>query len=310
MKLVILIPAYNEEKNIQKVILSIPRKINGIDEIQVMVIDDGSTDNTVELALNAGAEKVISHNTNEGVGSAFMTGIRNAISMNAGIVVTLDADSQFDPNQIPKLVLPILNDQLDVVIGSRFLENNPTNMPKVKLIGNKFFTNLVSWAIGKKFTDTQTGFRAYSRKAILNISVVNEFTYTQEVLIDLKFKGFKISEVPVTVNYNYIRKSRVVKNIFDYSYRALSIILRTLIYHRPILAFGLFGIILGTGGIIAKILTISEIFIVSAGLSTGLIILGIVSVMLGGFASIVFKRQAFTEKDLRHYLKEANENND
>ena len=310
MKLVILIPAYNEEENIQKVILSIPRKINGIDEIQVMVIDDGSTDNTVELALNAGAEKVISHNTNEGVGSAFMTGIRNAISMNAGIVVTLDADSQFDPNQIPKLVLPILNDQLDVVIGSRFLENNPTNMPKVKLIGNKFFTNLVSWAIGKKFTDTQTGFRAYSRKAILNISVVNEFTYTQEVLIDLKFKGFKISEVPVTVNYNYIRKSRVVKNIFDYSYRALSIILRTLIYHRPILAFGLFGIILGTGGIIAKILTISEIFIVSAGLSTGLIILGIVSVMLGGFASIVFKRQAFTEKDLRHYLKEANENND
>jgi len=310
MKLVILIPAYNEEKNIQKVILSIPRKINGIDEIQVMVIDDGSTDNTVELALNAGAEKVISHNTNEGVGSAFMTGIRNAISMNAGIVVTLDADSQFDPNQIPKLVLPILNDQLDVVIGSRFLENNPTNMPKVKLIGNKFFTNLVSWAIGKKFTDTQTGFRAYSRKAILNISVVNEFTYTQEVLIDLKFKGFKISEVPVTVNYNYIRKSRVVKNIFDYSYRALSIILRTLIYHRPILAFGLFGIILGTSGIIAKILTISEIFIVSAGLSTGLIILGIVSVMLGGFASIVFKRQAFTEKDLRHYLKEANENSD
>ena len=304
-KLIVLMPAFNEETDIGKTVKNIPTKIMGIDKIEILVVDDGSTDRTIELALNAGASKVVSHKRNRGVGAAFMTGIRNAISMNADIVVTIDSDSQFDSNQISELIVPILNHQFDVVIGSRFLEKTPKNIPKIKMIGNRIFSKIVSWLTGQKFTDSQTGFRAYSKEALLNISIVNDFTYTQEVLIDLKFKGMRIDEIPVEVSYDDKRKSRVVKNVFQYSTKALSIIIKTLVYHRPIFAFGLFGFILIGGGILAKLLTISQIFQVRASLSTGFIILGAVSFMLGILASVVFKRQAFAEKDLRHYIEKS-----
>jgi len=306
--LVVLMPAYNEETNIEKAVLSIPRKIMGIKKVQVLVVDDGSSDKTAELALNGGADKVVSHKRNIGVGAAFMTGIRNAISMNADIVVTVDADSQFDTKQIPELIVPIQNHQLDVVIGSRFLNGRPKDMPRVKMFGNRVFSKIISWLVGQRLGDTQSGFRAYSKEALLNVSIVNDFTYTQEVLIDLKFKGLQIGEIPVKVTYDEKRKSRVVKNIFHYTARALSIIIRTLAYHRPILAFGLFGAILVGGGIFAKVITITGIFEggVSAGLSTGFIILGVVSFMMGILASVVFRRQAFAEKDLRHYIEQSN----
>jgi len=302
LKIVVLIPAYNEEKNIEKVVQSIPRKILGIDNVQILVVNDGSTDNTVNCAMNAGADKVVSHRTNSGVGAAFMTGVRNAILMNADIVVTIDADSQFDSGEIPELVIPILNQQADVVIGSRFQGKAPKNIPKIKLLGNKIFSKVVSWIVEQKFTDTQTGLRAYSKEALLQISVVNEFTYTQEVLIDLKFKGLRISEIPVSVTYDDNRKSRVVKNIFSYTVRALSIITKTLMYHRPVFSFGVFGAFLIWGGLLAKLLTISDILIINSSLSTGFIILGTVSIMMGMFASVVFKRQKFAEKDLRDYI--------
>jgi len=302
MKLVILIPAYNAEKNIVKTIQKIPRKIMGVDDVKVLVVNDGSTDNTVDCAVNGGADKVVSHKHNSGVGAAFMTGIRNAIMMNPYIVVTVDADSQFDPNEIPELIIPILNHQADVVIGSRFQNGKPKNIPKIKFLGNKIFSKLVSMVVGQKFTDTQTGLRAYSKESLLNITVANEFTYTQEVLIDLKFKGMRIIEIPVSVTYDEKRKSRVVKNVFDYTTRALSIIARTLIYHRPMFSFNVLGAILCGGGILAKLLTISNILLFNQSLSTGLIILGAVSIMMGMFASVVFKRQAFAEKDLRQYL--------
>lgn len=305
MKLVVLIPAYNEEENIEKVVLSIPRKIHGIDKVEVLVVNDGSSDKTVDYALNGGADKIISHKRNMGVGAAFNTGTRNAVMMNADILVTIDADSQFDSNQIPELIVPILNQQYDVVIGSRFLSQKPKNIPFIKKIGNKIFSKLVSGVIGQKLSDTQTGFRAYSREALLNVSVVNDFTYTQEVLIDLRFKGMQIGEIPVSVKYDDSRKSRVVKNIFSYSFRALSIIIRTLVYHRPILSFGIMGAILIGGGILAKILTISKIVIITSDLSTGFIILGVVGFMMGMFASVVFKRQAFAEKDLKQYISDS-----
>lgn len=309
MKLIILMPAYNEELTIEKTILSIPRKISGVDKVEVLVVDDGSTDKTVEVAMNGGADKVVSHTRNLGVGAAFMTGIKNTIKMGADVVITIDADFQMDSNQIPTLLIPILNNQCDVIVGSRFENKVLDDYPFIKKIGNKFFTKLVSWVTGQKFSDTQSGFRAYSKEALLAITVVNNFTYTQEVLIDLKFKGFRIGSVPVTMRYHRT-DSKVVKNVFSYSARAILIILRSIVFYRPILAFGLFGIILCGGGILAKILTAYANFGISSGLSTGVIVLGIVSFMMGLFATVIFKRQQFTERDLRHYVREFKESED
>ena len=311
MKLVVFIPAFNEEKTIDKVILEIPRKISGFDEIEVLVINDGSKDKTVEVAMNAGADKVISHSTNMGIGATFMTGIRNCITMNADVAVIIDADQQFDSKDIPNLTIPILNNQLDVVLGSRWLNREVTGIPKRNLIGNKICTKMISMVTGQKFTDTQSGFVAYSKNVLKNITVVNDFTFVHEAILDLKFKGFRLGEISVPVKYFEERKSRVVKNVFNYGYRALSIIIKSLVYHRPILTFGILGIFLIIGGIFAKIITISNIFGggISSELSTGFIILGVVNFMLGLFANIVFKRQAFTERNLREYLtnKEKNE---
>ena len=305
MKLVVLIPAFNEEEKIEETVRSVSRQIDGVDKVEILVIDDGSTDNTVEKAQSAGADKIVSHTHNTGVGAAFMTGIRNAISMKADIVVTIDGDSQMVSEEIPNLVQPIISKQYDIVIGSRFVNKIPDDYPKIKVIGNKIFTKIVSTAVGQKFSDTQTGFRAYSRDAIMNISVVNNFTYTQEVLIDLAFKKFRIGDVPVTIKYHR-RKSKVVKNIFSYSIRALSIIFKSLIFHRPMFVFGLIGIILIGGGFLAKILTINKIVDVTTGLSTGLIILGVVGIMLGLLANVVFNRQTFAEKNLKYFINELN----
>jgi glycosyltransferase involved in cell wall biosynthesis len=311
MKLVVFIPAYNEEKTIDKVILEIPRKISGFDKVEVLVINDGSKDKTVEVAMNAGADKVISHSTNMGIGATFMTGIRNCITMNADVAVIIDADQQFDSKDIPNLTIPILNNQLDVVLGSRWLDREVTGIPKRNLIGNKICTKMISMVTGQKFTDTQSGFVAYSKNVLKNITVVNDFTFVHEAILDLKFKGFRLGEISVPVKYFEERKSRVVKNVFNYGYRALSIIIKSLVYHRPILTFGILGIFLIIGGIFAKVITISNIFGggISSELSTGFIILGVVNFMLGLFANIVFKRQAFTERNLREYLtnKEKNE---
>jgi len=302
MKLVVLIPAYNEEANIEKAILSIPRRIVGVDEVKILVVNDGSEDKTVEMAMNGCADKIVSHKKNSGVGSAFMTGVRNAILMNADILVTVDADSQFDSKQIPELISPIMNNQADVVIGSRFQNGAPDKIPKIKYIGNKIFSKLVSVLVQQNFTDTQTGLRAYSHEALINISCVNEFTYTQEVLIDLKFKGLQITEVPVSVKYDDKRKSRVVKSIVGYTVRALSIITRTLVYHRPMLSFFLLGLIFCGVGVLGKLLTISNLLSVNTSLTTGIIILGGMSFMLGVLASVIFKRQAFAEMELRQYV--------
>lgn len=294
--------AYNEESRITKTILSIPRKIMSIDKVEILVVNDGSTDKTVEMAMNAGADKIVSHKNNLGLGAAFMTGIRNAITMKADIVVTVDADGENDTSEIIDLINPIINNQFDVIVGTRFSKNMPENYPKIRYYGNIIYAKLISLLTGHKFTDTQSGFRAYSKEAIMNISVVNTFTYSQEVLFDLYFKKFRIGEVPV---FDYYRhdESKVVKSVPRYVMKSLGIIFSLIIYHRPIFTFGLFGLFLSALGITAKILTAYDIMGINSTLSSGMILLGGVSFMLGLFANIVFKRQSFTEIDYRSRLR-------
>ena len=164
IKLVIMIPAYNEAKSICKVIMEIPRKINGIDLVTILVINDGSTDNTLEEAKRAGADKIISHKRNLGLGISFRDGLEEALSMGADIIANTDADFQYNGAEIPRLIEPILNGVADIVIGDRQI-NTLDQMPAGKVIGNKIATWVTRRVIKLPIRDAQTGFQAFSREA-------------------------------------------------------------------------------------------------------------------------------------------------
>jgi len=195
MKTVVMIPAYNEESSIKEVIQSIPKDLSS--KTEVLVVNDGSTDNTIKVAQEAKADKIISHRKNLGLGTTFRTGIDEALKMKADIIVNIDADGQFNSKDIPRLVKPIVDGKADVVTCSRFLDKRIIpKMPFIKRLGNNIVTNLINLLTNKRFTDTQCGFRAYSREAALRMTLFGTYTYTQEVFLDLINKGFTIKEVP------------------------------------------------------------------------------------------------------------------
>ena len=250
MKLIVLIPAFNEEKTISQVIRNIPEHIDNIDEMKILVVNDGSTDNTAKTAEEAGAF-VVSHSRNRGLGIAFATGIKESLKEGADIIVNIDADGQFNPQDIPKLIEPILKDQADMVTASRFRNKDLTSgMSKLKKWGNKGFTGLINILTRKHFTDTQCGFRAYSREAALHLNLFGKFTYTQEVFLDLVNKGIRIKEVAVPVKYYKEREAKISRSLISYFFRAITIILRTFRDYKPLVFFGISGLIVFGGGTI------------------------------------------------------------
>lgn len=246
MKLVVIIPAFNEEATVADVIERIPREIPDLDEVRIIVVNDGSSDGTARAAAEAGAT-VVSHRSNRGVGAAFQTGIAAALDAGADIIVNMDADGQFDPNDIPALVAPLLAGEADMVTCSRFArEQYVPEMPRMKKWGNKMMCRLVNricW--GSNFTDVSCGFRAYSRKTAMQLTLFGNFTYTQESFIDLVAKGVHIVEVPLKVRgQREIGKSRVASNLWKYAGSSATIILRAARDIRPLVFFGSIGVIL------------------------------------------------------------------
>lgn len=244
MKLVVIIPCLNEEKTIKRVIQNIPKSIPGVGGREIVVIDDGSTDKTAEIALSTGAE-VFSHPKNLGVGAAFKKGIELALEKKADIAVNIDADGQFDSKLITQLVAPIVNDEADFVTCSRFKDKNIIpDMPKTKIWGNKKMAQLVSYLTGQKFFDVSCGFRAYSKEALFNLNLFGKFTYTQESFLDLAFKGVRVKEIPLPVRgEREYGKSRVANNLFSYGVKSLKIIIETVRDYRPLEFFGFVGMI-------------------------------------------------------------------
>jgi len=247
MQLIILIPAYNEAETISSVLNGIPDAFDGIDEIKVVVVDDGSTDQTAAIAKAAGAV-VVSHTQNQGVGSAFIMGLTKALEMGADIMVNIDADGQFSPSEIPLLINPILDQKADFVIGDRFVDENgelkkPHHMSAIKYWGNKRMSQFISMLTDNKYNDVSCGFRAYSREALLQLNLSGKFTYTQETFIDLANKGLMIRTVPVNVIYFPERKSRVASNILKYIVRSSKIIFRAYRDFKPLQFFGWLGLI-------------------------------------------------------------------
>lgn len=240
MKLIIYMPAFNEEENLASVIDQLPREINQIDDISILVVDDGSDDKTRQIALSNGAD-IISHNLNKGVGVAFQDAVQYALENKANILVSIDSDRQFSGSQIPELIEPILSGKADMVIGNRFLNGRPNNMSKVKYWGNKQMSRLISTISGKKLQDVSSGFRAYNKEALLKLNLIGTFTYTQETILDMINKGLTVIEIPIKIRYFKNRKSKVAANIFHYAYRTSKIIFRTVRDYKPLLFFGVLG---------------------------------------------------------------------
>ena len=247
MKLVILIPALNEAASIAGVVESMPRQIEGVDQIEVLVVDDGSKDDTAQLAQSAGAA-VISHPFNQGVGKAFNTGLAAALEMGADIMVNIDADGQFSPMDIPLLIAPIVEGKADFVSGDRFRSIGgelvrPDYMSKIKFWGNQRMADLVGFVTGIRYDDVSCGFRAYSKEALMRLNLTGKFTYTQESFLDIANKGMGIKTIPVNVTYFPDRKSRVAGSILKYMFQTAKIIFRAYRDYNPLKFFGLLGLI-------------------------------------------------------------------
>lgn len=283
-KLVVILPALNESTTIADVIQRIPRSILGITAVEVIVVDDGSTDTTAILSRQCGAD-VVRHPTNLGVGAAFASGIEAALQRGADVIVNMDADGQFSPEDIPELIAPIVRDGYGFATCTRFADRDKLpQMPAIKLWGNRMMCRLINTITGgPRFTDVSCGFRAYSRDTALKLNLFGRFTYTQESFIDLAAKGIAMTEVPLVVRGEREHgQSRVASNLWRYGFRTLTIILRALRDWRPLLFFGSIAIVFIFAGLVS-LGFVGGVWLLTGRTSpwTSLITIGGVGVVMG-----------------------------
>lgn len=248
MKLVIQIPCYNEESTLAQTISDLPKSVSGIDEIQILVINDGSTDKTIEVSKKCGVIDILSLPKNVGLAKAFLAGVSKSIELGADIIVNTDADNQYCADDIENLVKPIMESRADIVIGARPIDE----IDHFSLV-KKGLQRLGSWVMrlvsSTDVEDATSGFRAFSRNAALQINVFDNYTYTLETIIQAKAKGLKIVSVPIRVNPE-LRKSRLIKNVFDYIKRSSFTMMRMFIVYRPFRFFATVGLLFLTPGVI------------------------------------------------------------
>lgn len=239
MKLIIQIPCYNEEIALPVTLSQLPTKIEGIDEIEVLISDDGSTDRTIEIAKSYGVKHIVTSTHHRGLAKTFVAGLQRAISEGADIIVNTDADNQYCADDIEKLIRPILEKKADIVIGARPIKDIK-EFSKLKKMLQFLGSKVVRLLSATATDDAPSGFRAFSRDAALAINVFDNYTYTIETVIQSKTKGLHIQSVPIRVNPTF-RKSRLVKNIFTYIQKNSFTILRMFIIYRPFRFFALIG---------------------------------------------------------------------
>ena len=247
MKLIIQIPCHNEAGTLPVTLAALPRQVDGFEKVEWLIIDDGSTDQTAEVARRHGADHVVRHVRNRGLARAFMTGLEASVQLRADVIVNTDADNQYDARDIPALVGPILGGHADLVVGSRPIETIQHFSPIKKLL-----ERLGSWVVRvaskTDIADAPSGFRALSRDAARQMMVFSKYTYTLETIIQAGQKAMAIKSVPVRVN-GELRPSRLVRSIPSYVWRSMVTILRIFIVYRPFLFFGTIGVALFRSGI-------------------------------------------------------------
>ena len=239
MKLIIQIPCLNEEHTLPKTLEDLPKKIEGIDSIEILIVDDGSTDKTVEVARKWGVHHVLQFTNNKGLAKAFISGINQSLKLGADIIVNTDADNQYFGGDIVKLIQPILKKDADIVVGDRQVETIRHFSP-IKIFLQKFGSWVVRQLSGTEVPDATSGFRAYSRDAALQLNVVSDFTYTIETIISAGKKNLAIAHIPVKTNTK-LRESRLFPSIRVYLQRSLVTMLKVYSMYRPLRLFTLAG---------------------------------------------------------------------
>ena len=245
MKVIIQIPCLDEEATLGRVLSELPRQIPGVDEVQVLVIDDGSSDGTSRRAIEHGADKVIRHTCNRGLARAFLTGVDAALKMGADIIVNIDGDAQYRGSDVEALVRPILERRADMVIGARDMRHFSRAKRLLQTLGSL----VVRFVSGTSVSDATSGFRALSKEAALRLNLFSEFTFTLESLIQAGRMGLAIDQVPVGTNPP-TRPSRLFSSNAAYIIKSLGTILRVLITYQPLKAFALTGAALFLVGVL------------------------------------------------------------
>ncbi|RCS61488.1 glycosyltransferase family 2 protein [Microbacterium sp. JB110] len=298
MRLFVQVPCLNEEQTLPLVLESIPKEIPGIDEIHVLIIDDGSSDRTVEVARSFGVEHFVFHTRNMGLARSFRDGVDYALQHGADIVVNTDGDNQYPQERISDLVQPIVHGTADIVIGDRQTKTISHFSPFKKLM-QRIGSQVVNFAGGTKLPDAASGFRAYSRESLYRLNVVTEFSYCMETIIQAGHKRMRIDSVAVTTNPK-TRESRLFKNIFQHMGRSGQAIMRSYIMFKPHAVFLSLGLLFLILALIPFVRYLVLMWIGSAGDHVQSLILG-VALLVGSllcFALLVISDMLRTNRAL------------
>lgn len=248
MKLIVQIPCFNEEQTLPLVLRTIPKKIPGVREVETMIIDDGSTDRTIEVAKKLGVNHIISHKRNKGLAMTFADGINESLRQGADIIVNTDGDNQYPQQDIPRLIQPILKGTHEIVVADRQTDKIAHFSPIKKQL-QKIGSSLVRKASGTTIPDAPSGFRAYSREAAMAINIVNTFSYVTETIIQAGKKRLAITHVAIETNPK-TRESRLFKNIYQHVHKSTIGILRSYAMYEPFKIFLFCGIVIFSSGLL------------------------------------------------------------
>ncbi|MBQ8189509.1 MAG: glycosyltransferase family 2 protein [Lachnospiraceae bacterium] len=313
MKLIIQIPCYNEAETLEIALNDLPKHIDGIDEIEYLIINDGSTDKTVEVAVNWGVHYVVNFTRNKGLAKGFMAGLSACLEHGADIIVNTDADNQYCGEDIEKLVRPILDGKADIVIGERPIDQTAHFSPLKKKL-----QHLGSWVVRKAsktdIPDAPSGFRAYSRDAALRMNVINDYTYTLETIVQAGRNKMAITSVPIRTNAE-LRPSRLFSSMFGYVKKSMLTIVRAFLMYRPLKFFTILGGILLLIGVVIGIRFI-VFFAMGQGsghiqsliLASMMIILGVMTGIVGLQADIIAANRKLLE-DIQYHVRKMSYNN-
>lgn len=307
MKLIIQIPCLNEAQTLEIALNDLPKHIDGIDEIEILIINDGSVDNTVEVARNWGVNYVVSFTKNKGLAKGFMAGIDACLRNGADIIVNTDADNQYCGADIEKLVRPILEGKADVVIGERPIDTTEHFSPLKKKLQH-FGSYVVRVASKTDIPDAPSGFRAFSRDAAIHLNVMNNYTYTLETIVQAGRTSMAITSVPVRTN-GELRKSRLFHSMFGYVKRSMLTIVRAFMMYRPLTFFSILGLIPFTLGF-ALVIRFLVFFFRGAGnghiqslvFSSTLMLLGFMTFIVGLQADVIANNRKLLE-DIQYRVR-------